>query len=50
MKWRFFFGASMIAGYGIWRAGAPLAAILMGIVLAGILNMTKLRRQPRLLK
>jgi hypothetical protein len=44
MKWRYFIGAAVLAGYGMLAAGAPVAAVAAGISLAALLNFAQQRR------
>ncbi len=39
MKWRYFLVAILVVGYAMLAVGAPLMAVLAGIVLAGLLNV-----------
>jgi F0F1-type ATP synthase membrane subunit c/vacuolar-type H+-ATPase subunit K len=45
MKWRFFIGASLMVGYGMYAAGGPLGAIAAGIAFAAILNFVSQRKK-----
>jgi hypothetical protein len=43
MKWKYFAGASMVAGAALLKAGVPLFAIASGIALAALLNVVRYR-------
>ena len=43
MKWKFFVGASVLAAGLLFKAGAPVLAVAMGIALAAFLNWRKQR-------
>lgn len=43
MNWKFFGGACILAAGILLKAGAPVAAVAMGIVLAAFLNWRKHR-------
>jgi hypothetical protein len=44
MKWRFFFGAALLVGYGMLVAGAPVASVALGIALTALLNFARQRK------
>ena len=46
MKWKYFCGACLVVGAALLKAGAPLFAVLAGIVLAGTWNFWRYRRKP----
>jgi hypothetical protein len=43
MNWKFFLGACILAAGLAIRSGAPMAAVVMGLALAGLLNWTRQR-------
>jgi len=43
MKWKFFAGACILAAGLLFKAGAPVTAVAMGIALAAFLNWRKQR-------
>jgi hypothetical protein len=45
MKWKFFIGSCILAAGLLFKAGAPIAAVAMGIALAAFVNWRKLRRE-----
>ncbi len=45
MKWKYFFGACLVVGGALVKAGAPLFAVAAGIVLAALLNLGRHRRR-----
>jgi uncharacterized membrane protein len=49
MSWRLFGGAAIIVAGLLLKAGAPLIAVLAGLVLAGLVNWQRQRasRGPR---
>lgn len=44
MRWSFFFGACVLAGYFLLSNGAPPAAVALGVALAAGLNLLKGRK------
>jgi hypothetical protein len=46
MNWKYFIGAAIVVAAALWKAGAPIISILLGIALAGLLNF---RQRSRLL-
>ncbi len=45
MKWKFFIGSSILAAGLLFKAGAPVAAVAMGVALAAFVTWRKLRRE-----
>ena len=43
MNWKFFIGACLLASGLLFKAGAPVAAVAMGIALAAFVNWRKHR-------
>jgi hypothetical protein len=43
MKWKYYFGAALIAIILLLWNGAPLAPVLAGIAIVGLLRLTALR-------
>jgi hypothetical protein len=43
MKWKYFFAACMVVGAALFKAGAPLFAILAGITFAAVTNIVRHR-------
>jgi hypothetical protein len=43
MKWKFFIGSCILATGLLLKAGAPVAAVAMGIALAAFVNWRKQR-------
>jgi hypothetical protein len=46
MKWKYFCGACLVVGAALFKAGAPIFAILAGIAFAGVTNYLR-QRAPR---
>jgi hypothetical protein len=44
MKWKFFAAAAIVVGFALIKAGAPLFSVLLGIALAGLLNLRRLKK------
>jgi hypothetical protein len=44
MKWKFFAGAAIVVGFALFKAGAPWGSIILGIALAALFNMRRLRK------
>jgi len=47
MNWKFFLGACILAGGLAVKFGAPPAAVVTGLALAGVLNWTRQRGVAR---
>jgi hypothetical protein len=45
MKWKYFCGACLVVGGALFKAGAPLFAIIAGIALAAVMNIMRHRGQ-----
>jgi hypothetical protein len=43
MKWKYFVGASIVVGAALFKAGAPVIAIIAGIAIAAFSNFLKHR-------
>src|SRR5216683_2907796 len=43
MRWKYFFGACLVVGAALLKAGAPLIAVIAGITLAALLNLQRHR-------
>lgn len=43
MKWKFFIGSSILAAGLLFKAGAPVVAVALGIALAAFVNWKKQR-------
>jgi hypothetical protein len=44
MKWRFFFGATILGTMLVLSAGAPLVPVALGVTLALLFNLYKARK------
>lgn len=42
MKWRYFIVAMLVVGYAMLAVGAPLVAVVAGIVFAALMNLKQL--------
>jgi hypothetical protein len=45
MKWKFFIGACILSVGLLFKAGAPLVPVILGIAGAAFFNWKKLRRE-----
>ena len=45
MKWKFFIGASILSVGLLFKAGAPLVPVVLGIAGAAFFNWTRLRSE-----
>ena len=43
MKWKYFVGACIVVGAALFKAGAPLFTIIVGIILAAFSNFLRHR-------
>lgn len=43
MRWKYFCGACLVVGGALFKAGAPLLAIVGGIALAAVINFLRHR-------
>ena len=48
MSWKYFIGASIVVGAALWKVGAPILSILLGIGLACLLNLRQRSRLTRM--
>ena len=46
MSWKYFLGACILSAGLLFKAGAPLPAVAMGIAAAAFVNWRKTRKQP----
>jgi hypothetical protein len=46
MKWKYFCGACLVVGAALFKAGAPLVAIVAGILFAALWNFLRRRDIP----
>jgi len=44
MKWKFFVGASILTCGLLFKFGAPLLSLVLGVALAALLNWRTMRR------
>lgn len=44
MKWKFFIGSCILAAGLLFKAGAPLVSVAMGIALAAFVNWKRLAK------
>ncbi|MDQ6759194.1 MAG: hypothetical protein M3Z32_04915 [Acidobacteriota bacterium] len=46
MKWNYFFGACLIVGAALLKAGAPVISVIAGLGLAALFNYFRYRSNP----